>query len=149
MTGASELVPAHVLCQQQGLDRARLKAALDAGDNWGAMTHAFEFLTAVAAVVASWPEDGPRCPTCGKLIDFTDPADVGCKDCSFGYRLSTSQHGGEAVTCATCNDKGWAWEQESRIYADVKPPRTGVEEFTKVRCPSCRNPMNRELREVK
>ena len=68
---------AHELCVKQGVDRARLKAALDSNDNWGKMVHAFEFLTieavesgeltlqelidadepAVAAVLDSWPED--------------------------------------------------------------------------------------------
>lgn len=48
---------AHELCVEQGVDRARLKAALDSNDNWGKMVHAFEYLTAVSAVLASWPED--------------------------------------------------------------------------------------------
>lgn len=48
---------AHEICIEHGVDRARLKAALDANDNWGKMVHAFEFLTACSAVLAAWPDD--------------------------------------------------------------------------------------------
>ena len=61
--------PAHEICVEQGVDRARLQAALDSKDNWGKMTHAFEFLTAVSAVLASWPEPQGSCATHGHNYD--------------------------------------------------------------------------------
>lgn len=48
---------AQQLCEEQGVDRARLKEALDSNDKWGKMVYAFEYLTAVSAVLASWPEE--------------------------------------------------------------------------------------------
>lgn len=48
---------AHEICREAGVDRQRLKTALDSKDNWGRMVHAFEYLTACSAVLASWPED--------------------------------------------------------------------------------------------
>jgi len=48
----------HEVMLSQGVDRKRLKDALDSKDNWGKMVHAFEFLTAASAVLATWPEDG-------------------------------------------------------------------------------------------
>ncbi len=48
---------AHELCLEQGVDRERLRVALSTNDNWGGMVHAFEYLTAVSAVLASWPPE--------------------------------------------------------------------------------------------
>ena len=48
---------AHEIAEESGLTRDRLSAALSANDNWGAMVHAFEFLTAASALLASWPDD--------------------------------------------------------------------------------------------
>lgn len=55
------LVPlplAHDVCRSHGVDRQRLEAALKANDNWGKMVHAFEFLTAAGAMLATWPKEG-------------------------------------------------------------------------------------------
>lgn len=55
--GRNPLLTAQDVCMQQGIDRQRLSDALAAKDNWGKMIHAFEFLTASSAVLATWPED--------------------------------------------------------------------------------------------
>lgn len=49
--------PAHQICEEAGVDKDRLRKALDSNDNWGAMVHAFEFLTAASAVLAAWPDE--------------------------------------------------------------------------------------------
>lgn len=47
---------AHELCEQAGVTKERLSAALKSNDNWGKLTHSFEYLTACSAVLASWPD---------------------------------------------------------------------------------------------
>lgn len=47
---------AHEVCEQHGLTRERLEAALKSNDNWGKLTHSFEYLTACSAVLATWPD---------------------------------------------------------------------------------------------
>ncbi len=48
-------------CERLGVDHARLSAALDASENWGALVHAFEFLTAVGVTkTALWRSDSVR-----------------------------------------------------------------------------------------
>ena len=39
------------------MTKSRLKAALDGGDNWGKLTHSFEYLTACSALLNAWPDD--------------------------------------------------------------------------------------------
>ena len=40
---------------EAGITRDRLKTALDSRENWGGMTHAFEFLTVLGVVLTEWP----------------------------------------------------------------------------------------------
>jgi hypothetical protein len=43
--------------ESMGIDKERLRKALDANDNWGKMAYAFEFLTVCGTVLANWPTD--------------------------------------------------------------------------------------------
>lgn len=43
------------LLESHGIDKARLKSAMDSNDNWGGMVHAFEYVTVCSAVLATWP----------------------------------------------------------------------------------------------
>jgi hypothetical protein len=42
---------------EAGINKARLKTALDSNENWGHMVHAFEFLTVLGVVLTEWPDD--------------------------------------------------------------------------------------------
>ena len=47
---------AHQVLEEAGIDKARLQTTLD-GENWGRLVHAFETVTAIAALLATWPEE--------------------------------------------------------------------------------------------
>lgn len=39
-----------------GIPYSRLKNAMDGGDNWGKLVHAFEYITTIGVVLDAWPE---------------------------------------------------------------------------------------------
>lgn len=43
-----------------GIDKERLTKAMDSKDNWGALVHAFEYVTTLSVVLDAWPDYAPR-----------------------------------------------------------------------------------------
>lgn len=50
----AKLQRADEILESVGVPRDRLQAAIDSSDSWGKMIHAFEYCSAVGAVLASW-----------------------------------------------------------------------------------------------
>lgn len=43
-------------CEEHGVDRTRLKAALDTKEPWGKLVHSYEYLTVLGVVEAAMAE---------------------------------------------------------------------------------------------